>query len=144
MDYETAEQKVKLFLAKEGKFFTRERKKILQEVIKTGDHFSADEMLLQMKSDNVDVSRATLYRALAQLVQAGVLSEADFGHGHAHYEVADEEEGNHGHIICKKCNKVVEIRDPELASLFSRLCAREGFEVDSFQLQLFGHCSDCK
>src|SRR3954466_6288425 len=76
------------FLKKNKMFFTKERAQLLDFIFDQKGHFSADELMFEMQKQraaaagDVKVSRATLYRSLSQMVDAGILSESDFGHGH--------------------------------------------------------------
>ena len=98
LTFEQAESLYKDFLARNKMFYTKERVTILEAVMGRDDHFSVDELLYDMQSKKLRVSRATLYRALSQLVDANILVEADFGHGHIHYELVGAEP--HEHLVC--------------------------------------------
>jgi Fur family ferric uptake transcriptional regulator len=100
-------------------------------------HFSADELLFGLQKDDIKVSRATLYRTLSQMVEAGILSESDFGHGHTHYEITLGEDP-HAHLIGSKMDEVREVTSPELEKALEALCRKEGFEVKRYKIQIFG------
>jgi|GEM_PF-3655613 len=89
------------FLRHQGMFFTKERQIIVQSILEHKEHFSADELFFDLQKQSKKVSRATMYRSLAQLVECGVLSEADFGHGHSHFELAMGGQ-KHAHLICRQ------------------------------------------
>ena len=59
-----AKKKFIEFLKKKKLKITYERKKILEEVFKTGAHFDAEGLYLDFKRDNINISRATIYRTL--------------------------------------------------------------------------------
>lgn len=143
MSIEVAESLYSEFLQKEKMFFTKERKLILKAVFEMSkDHFSVDEFLYEITKMNYKVSRATVYRALSQLAQAGVLNEADFGHGHMHYELVGDDD--HEHIICKECGKVVEVDSEEVSLAIKTLVESQGFKFVSHQSQIFGICENCR
>ncbi|MDG1225347.1 MAG: transcriptional repressor, partial [Burkholderiales bacterium] len=120
MNLQIAQKLYSNFLNKEKMFFTKERKIILKAVFEMSqDHFSVDEFLYEITKLNYKVSRATVYRALSQLAQAGVLNEADFGHGHMHYELVGDDD--HEHIICKQCQKVIEVDSEEVTNAIRKL-----------------------
>src|SRR5260221_14110359 len=50
---------------------TRERRRILDEMLRIPGHFDADDLLAHFHRQGRRVSRATLYRTLARLVEAG-------------------------------------------------------------------------
>ena len=126
------------YLKKEKNFFTNERKVILNSIFEYGEgHFSTDELLFELQKSSKKVSRATLYRALKQLVGAGVLVEADFGHGHTHYEISVGHK-HHIHLICSDSGTVKEVESPELEKVLQKIAKSENFNLKSHKIQLFG------
>lgn len=143
MNLQIAQKLYSNFLNKEKMFFTKERKIILKAVFEMSqDHFSVDEFLYEITKLNYKVSRATVYRALSQLAQAGVLNEADFGHGHMHYELVGDDD--HEHIICKQCQKVIEVDSEEVTNAIRELVEAQGYKFVSHQSQIFGVCENCR
>jgi Fur family ferric uptake transcriptional regulator len=132
-----ARDKYRFFLKNQGMFFTKERNTILACVLERTDHFSAEDLFLEMQNSRKLVSRATVYRSLTQMMGAGILIEADFGHGHTHYELAL---GNkyHAHLVCKSTGKVKEVFDEKLNVHLQRLAKSHGFRVSHKKVQLFG------
>jgi len=142
MKYEEAEKKFRDYLRRHEMFFTKERALILQAVYQAEDHFSADELVFQMQKQGLKVSRATLYRALGHMNEAGILNEADFGHGHTHYEPPRQGEP-HEHITCEKCGAVLEIAMPELEKLLQKATLKSGYVLRSHHLRMTGICPKC-
>jgi Fur family ferric uptake transcriptional regulator len=125
------------FLKKNKMFFTKERTQLLDFIFQQQGHFSADELMFEVQKAGVKVSRATLYRSLNQMVDAGILAESDFGHGHTHYEIAV---GNkpHVHLICTDSGEVREVHSRKLEDALNDLARREGFKIKRFKIQVFG------
>src|SRR5262245_31641440 len=71
----TPQARFEEFLQNRRKRFTRERKIILDHVFSRHDHFDADGLLaeLQREAGQDEVSRPTVFRTLAELVDAGLL-----------------------------------------------------------------------
>ena len=67
----------KNYLRNEGLKYTSERRLILTEVLKRRDHFDADELAAEMRTEGLKVSRATVYRTLDILHEIGVVSKAN-------------------------------------------------------------------
>ena len=125
------------FLKKNKMFFTNERAQLLEFIFDQKGHFSADELLFEMQKGNIKVSRATLYRSLSQMVEAGILAESDFGHGHTHYEVSLGSKP-HVHLICTESGDIREVHSQKLEDAINELVAKEGFRIKRYQIQLFG------
>jgi len=142
MDLTQATKTYKDYLSRQGMLFTKERLLILQSVFSRTDHFSADDLLFSMHGDGLEVSRATLYRNLKLLTASGILEEADFGHGHIHYELAS---GNpHEHLVCTECGKVLEVNTAKFADAVNAVAKSQGFSVAHHLLKIFGKCSECR
>jgi Fur family ferric uptake transcriptional regulator len=139
---EEAQRRYGDFLDRNKMFFTKERILIVEAVYLMEGHFSADELLFEMQKRNMRVSRATLYRSLSQLVDCGVLVEADFGHGHTHYELVGTEP--HEHLVCQQCGKVVEVVSQEFSQSIRNLAQGEGFRLISHRTYIAGICPDCQ
>lgn len=125
------------FLKKNKMFFTKERTQLLDFIFEQKGHFSADELMFEMQKGEVKVSRATLYRSLSQMVEAGILSESDFGHGHTHYEIAIGSKP-HVHLICTDSGEVREVHSQKLEDALNDLARKEGFKIKRFKIQVFG------
>lgn len=125
------------FLKKNKMFFTKERTKLLDFIFEQQGHFSADELMFEVQKADIKVSRATLYRSLNQMVDAGILSESDFGHGHTHYEVAIGSKP-HVHLICTDSGDVREVFSQKLEDALNDLARKEGFKIKRYKIQVFG------
>jgi len=137
------EKRYRDYLSKADMLYTKERALILQSVLSRNDHFSADDLLFHMHAEGSDVSRATLYRNLKLLAKAGLLIEADFGHGHIHYEPAVGS-NPHEHLICTKCGAVTEVSTAKLDEAIYQAAKTQGFQVEHHLLKVFGLCAKCQ
>ncbi len=125
------------FLKRNKMFLTKERTALLEFIFAQKGHFSADELLYEMQRTGLKASRATLYRTLSQLVEAAVLSESDFGHGHTHYEI-DMDDTPHVHLVSLDHDEVREVTNDKLVAAFAEILRKEGFSPKRFNLQIFG------
>jgi len=119
---------------------TKPRKAIVDLLLKKrGWHFQADEMfqLLNDKAPGV-ISRATVYRTLELLVEAGILAKARVHQNSFRYELA-EDEGHHHHLVDINTGKVVEFAgDKDLHRMLKRVFAEHSFEESYHVLEVFG------
>ena len=132
----------KNYLRNEGLKYTSERRLILTEVLKRRDHFDADELAAEMRTEGLKVSRATVYRTLDILHEIGVVNKATLGHKHQHYENMVGRQ-HHDHLVCLHCDKVIEFVDEEIEKRQEEVCKSLGFEMKRHSLQIFGYCSHC-
>src|SRR3989339_870558 len=122
--------------------FTSERQAILNRVFENHKHFEADELLVDLRLNDMKISKATIYRTLALLVKSGLLREVIFGERHARYEHVYGHE-HHDHLVCIKCGKIIEFSDERIEKYQDEVCRKNKFKVDSHRLQIQGLCEDC-
>ena len=89
------------------------------------------------------VGRATVYRALEQMDELGLIQKIDVGGDSAGYEKVDPEGHHHHHIVCTDCGKVVPFEDKKLEEVIHRVSERDGFHIQSHDITLKGTCEDC-
>jgi len=131
------------FLEENGQRKTNERYSILEAIYLRNDHFDADDLFLQLKKQELNVSRATVYNTLDLLISAGLVVRHQFGENMSRYEKGFQYK-QHDHIICQKCKKVIEFCDPRIQKIKSTMGELFHFKISSHSLNLFGICSDCE
>ena len=137
MQLASARSRYAEFLKRHKMLQTRERVALLEFLFAQKSHFSADEILYEMQRTGLKASRATLYRALSHFVEAGILSESDFGHGHMHYEI-DLGSKPHVHFVDQASDEIKEVASPQLEAALKHLARKEGFSVKRYKIQVFG------
>lgn len=137
VDFEEALERYREYLKRKKLLFTRERIAILEEVMARHDHFSVEELHDSLKASKKKVSRATLYRNLDSLKEAGILAEVDLGNRHVQYEHVLGH-GRHFHIVCEETGEVVEDTSVEMEKIIESLARKHGMDLSHFKLQIFG------
>jgi Fur family transcriptional regulator, ferric uptake regulator len=136
-DFEEALLKYKEYLRKKHLLFTRERISILEAAMARHDHFSVEELHDSLKASGKKVSRATLYRNLDHLRDAGILAEVDLGNRHVQYEHVLGHEP-HIHLVCEESGEVTEDFSQELNEVIEQIALKHKFSIRTFKLQIFG------
>lgn len=133
-------------LAERNIRYTGGRKALIKAVQLAAGPQSVAEIHKQVKR-SVPVS--SLYRSLATLEEAGVLT-LHHGQGKvARYELAEWLTGHHHHVLCIECGKVDDIELDEASEhLLKRLAAqagvRAGYEESGHRLEIEGLCRKCR
>jgi Fur family ferric uptake transcriptional regulator len=89
------------------------------------------------------VARASVYRALEQLEQLGLVQRVEVCRGTAGYERIDPTGHHHHHAICRECGRMVPFEDAPLERAIGEVSARMSFEVTEHDVVLRGLCENC-
>jgi len=138
------EQKIfRKYLEKRGLKLTSERQALFDELFARHEHMEADELLVRLRTNHKKISRATIYRTLDLLVDAGIVGRVRIGETGYRYERLRAGE-HHDHLICNECGRVIEFFEPAIESLQDEVCERYGFLALSHSHQLRGICRQCR
>ncbi|MPV86294.1 ferric iron uptake transcriptional regulator [Ostreibacterium oceani] len=112
------------------------------ELLQNADdhHFSAEDVFSTLRERGHDIGLATVYRVLAQFEQAGLLNKLNFENGQAMYEIDTGD--HHDHIICTKCNKIIEFFDQKLENQQTQIAKENGFTLEDHNMVLYGICQN--
>lgn len=117
--------------------FTPERAMILDATLRKPGLFEAEQLVGDLKQLGHRVSRATVYRTLNHLHDAGILKQVFFDNKQSHYEVLAGR-GAHDYLICVETGRVIEFDSEKLRKLRDEICKEHGFEPISHQFHIFG------
>ena len=138
----TPPERFEEYLQSRGKRFTQQRKTLVDQVYQRHEHFDADELLDELKqAGHGKLGRATVYRALNEMVDAGLLRRMTLG-GRAVYE-HDYGYPQHDHLHCTECDRLIEFTSDELARLRDEVAAEHSFRVNGHRLIITGVCQEC-
>jgi Fur family transcriptional regulator, stress-responsive regulator len=115
------------------------QRRVIAEVM-TGEHVhvTADDVFERSRAILPEVSRATVYNTLNELVGMGEVHEMTHVDGRKRYDPNVEE--RHHHLVCVDCGRMLDVRadDPQLDAV-----ERRGFEVLDVEVTFRARCPDC-
>lgn len=106
---------------------TSQRRTVIAALVHSHDHPTAEDVHARAKTVDRSVSFATVYRALATLVDAAIVQRISVDDGPSRFEMAPKTE--HDHLVDVDNGEVLELASEELAALRSRLAAELGYEI---------------
>lgn len=118
---------------------TPERFTILSAAESLKGHFSVERLCRVLEKDGERIARATVYNTVEMFLEAGILASRCFDGSTTVYELAGEA---HHHLVCSKCGRVKDVRDPALDE-YLRTRRYSAFTPAQFSLTVHGVCSAC-
>jgi Fur family transcriptional regulator, ferric uptake regulator len=129
-------------LAAAGERVTRQRLLIAERLAAAGRQLTADALYRRLRREKPTLGRATVFRTLETLVDAGVARRLEL-EGHVYAYVACQPEHHH-HLSCTRCGRVEEIDEAYVRPIARRVAADRGFEIDDARLDFYGRCARCR
>ena len=128
-------------LRTDGGRITSARRAVVTHLLASHGHVSADDLAAEIQAELPDVSVSTVYRTLDVLERLGQVEHVHLGHGPSLFHLADR---RHVHLLCRRCDRVIELPDGYLADLADRLDTDQGFLLEPRHFALLGTCAACR
>jgi Fe2+ or Zn2+ uptake regulation protein len=120
---------------------TPQRRAVAQVLAGDHVHLTADDVLERARAVLPEVSLATVYNTLRELVDMGELLELRVGNGPARY---DPNTGTaHHHLVCTVCHRLVDVHPAGLEALGLPPDQRHGYVLDEIDITFRGRCPNC-
>lgn len=124
-------------LKSEGLKYTPERAQVLDAIIRFDGLFEADQLQAALRRAGHRVSKATVYRTIRLLQEAGIIQRAPvFDADQALYQLIYGRRPND--LLIRMDTRTVEaIEVPELIAIRDRLCRERGLDPKGHRFQVF-------
>lgn len=121
-----------------------QREYILKILFKSESHLSADALLNEVKKEyNVPMGIATVYRILNLLEELNIVKGISIdGNESKVYEL--NLVTHHDHMVCTKCQKIIEFYDEELEKFQEKVASKNNFHIKNHNMLLYGICKECQ
>jgi Fur family ferric uptake transcriptional regulator len=124
---------------------TGPRRAIARVLEDAQEHLDVEAIIDRAKKLDPSVHRATVYRTLGLFKALGLVDELDLLHlrGDRHfYELRTG--GDHAHVICTSCGKIVEPAGESLDTTRRSLSQATGYTLNYLRLEVGGLCPSCQ
>src|SRR5438093_418842 len=125
-----------------GKRSTK-RDRILNIFLRQEGHLTADDLSGLVHREDPQIGRATVYRTLQWMVDAGIARKVDFGEGRSRFEPSYRHP-RHFHLICARCHRSSEFLSSDIESLMEEIAAARNFAATQAVVQIHGTCEECR
>jgi len=116
---------------------------IVNVFLRQEGHLTADDLFDLIRREDQKISRATVYRTLQWMADAGIARKVDFGEGRFRFEHSYRHP-RHFHLICKICNHSFEFLSSDIEVLLEEVAAARNFTPGQSVLQIHGTCEACR
>ena len=116
---------------------TAARSAVTNRIEKVSDAFTAEQLCRELP----EVGRATVYRTIRHLVDAGALCKLPILDGAPMYSIARVE--HHHHTICSRCGAVGEFRHSTVERVTRSLEKEIDGDIIGHRMEIFITCSSC-
>lgn len=100
-------------------------------------HFAAEEL----RSELPHLGRATVYRSLKILVEAGAVCRVLLEDGNLHYQLSHR--GHHHHLLCVECGASEDLVGCDVEAMLKEAAAAHNFQLNGHWLEVYGRCQEC-
>jgi Fur family peroxide stress response transcriptional regulator len=125
-----------------GLRMTPQRKAILSTLVMHPGHPTAEELHKALLPEFPNMSLATVYKTLTRLKDVGEVQELQFSSRDNRFDGHNPRP--HPHLICIKCDRVMDPDLPGLDGMIEELRRKTGYRVTSHRLDFFGLCPKCR
>jgi Fur family ferric uptake transcriptional regulator len=116
---------------------------IVNVFLRQEGHLTAEDLVDLIRREDQRISRATIYRTLQWMVDAGIARKVDFGEGRFRFEHSYRHP-RHFHLICKACNRSFEFLSSDIEALIEEVATARNFAPRQSVLQIHGTCETCR
>ena len=124
-------------LEEKGYRSTEPRRAVANAIAAQQRHFTAEELRDRLSW----VGRATIYRSLKILVEAGVLCRVLLEDGNLHYQLSESSHGgHHHHLICVDCGTSQDLMGCDIEEQLRQVSLAHQFQLSGHWLEVYGRC----
>jgi Fe2+ or Zn2+ uptake regulation protein len=127
-------------LRRHGVHVTAQRLAVLRAV-SDQPHSTADDIYKVVRADIGAISRQAVYDALSALTDKGLFRRIQPAGSSARYE--DRVGDNHHHLICRTCNRMVDVDCAVGHTPCLTAADDSGYEIDEAEVIYWGRCPEC-
>ncbi len=140
---QSPEDKFREYLSSRSKpqRYTGQQRDMVRYIFSQHNHFDADQLIDDMKKAGLEVSRATVYRTLNKLVDAGLLRRLEIGPRMCYEH--DYGYPQHEHMHCDLCGKMIEFQNPAIEAAVREVCRQHQFNASGHTFIIRGICDEC-
>lgn len=120
---------------------TPQRHAVLEYLVEFKNHPTADEIYKALEGRFPNMSVATVYNNLRVFKETRLIKELTYGDSSSRFDFTT---GEHYHVICEECGKIVDFDFQGLEAVEENAENRTEFFITHHRMELYGFCPECK
>ena len=116
---------------------TSHRINVLKYLDEHCSHPTADQIYIDLKTNNPSLSKTTIYNTLEALSSHQIIQAITISGSEIHYDIGHD---MHHHFFCKKCGRIIDI---ELSCPNIEKMKQFGHKVEEIHGYIKGICENC-
>ena len=122
---------------------TRQKQLILSMLNEADGPLTAGEVYTRALKVQPKIAKSTVYRILEGMLDRGEVTHGMLESGESFYGAVQGHAHKH-YMICKGCNRMLDLPECPLGNLERDIEDSCGFSVTDHVIQIYGYCKDCK
>ena len=127
-------------LREDGFRITPQRIAIVDYLLKTEEHPSAEHIHKTIQKKYPMMSLSTVYKTLDLLKEKKLVNEIEV-EGESRFDAHTDE---HINLVCMNCGKIEDVDEDSLKEIQSRVARKSKFLIVKGSFEMFGYCNICK
>ena len=127
-------------LREDGFRITPQRIAIVDYLLKTEEHPSAEHIHKTIQKKYPMVSLSTVYKTLDLLKEKKLVNEIEV-EGESRFDAHTDE---HINLVCMNCGKIEDVDEDSLKAIQSRAARKSKYLIVKGSFEMFGYCNICK
>ena len=119
-----------------------DRYQLLEIFLQTEKHLTIQEFNTLLMEQGLDYSVDFVKDTLQMMCRFGFAQKRKFDDGIVRYEHRHLGQ-HHDHMICTKCNAIIEFNNEKLEEMQREIAANYGFHMLQHKMEIYGICSEC-
>ena len=113
---------------------------LVMQAVHALDHPTAGDVLKAVNEQDPAVSRATVFRVLAEAAENGEVQRLVLAGSSDCFDITL---GKHAHMVCVGCGAISDVEIPETSAIEQSAVGVSGGRIDACHVQFFGYCPEC-
>lgn len=120
--------------------FSKQRELILNYVLNSCEHPTADTIYMELKKDNPDLSLGTVYRNLTKLSEMGAIKKISLS---GQVDKFDKNLQQHAHLVCDNCGCITDIYINKIDEILEDVSKEGNINIKNYNISFNGICEKC-